>query len=81
MSSSKKNDWDVVKEITYAVVEEIKGRGTSFDDTLAKTLGVSGVYMVMYFPNSEIDFKLYFCVSYSANDFISITLWFLGLVT
>ena len=60
MSSSKKNDWDVVKEITYAVVEEIKGRGTSFDDTLAKTLGVSGDYMVMYIPNDHNDSKHYY---------------------
>ena len=47
MSSNGKDDWEVVKDITYVVVEEIKGKSTAFDDTLAKTLGVSGEYMVI----------------------------------
>ena len=59
MSSYKKDDWEVVKDITYKVVEEIKGRGTSFDETLAKTLEVSGEYMVIYILIDQIYSQLY----------------------
>ena len=55
MSTNKKNDWEVVKDITYDVVDELKGRGKAFDDTLAKTLGVGGLYKVMYTFSSLID--------------------------
>ena len=47
MATNKQNDWEVVKDITYDVVKEIKGKSSDFDDTLAKTLGVGGEYRVI----------------------------------
>ena len=46
MASKQFDDWEEVKDITNDVVEEQKGRGTAYEDTVAGTLGVKGEYMV-----------------------------------
>ena len=46
MTSNPNDDWELAKNITYAVVEEQIGRGRAYDEIVAKTLGVKGLYMV-----------------------------------
>ena len=50
MSVTSKNDeWRNIVDTTYEVVKDRIGRGSAFDKTLAKVLGVSAFYLVWLF--------------------------------
>ena len=46
MAGTTNDDWGEVKIIVYDVVIEQKGRGIAYEETVARTLGVNGQYMV-----------------------------------
>ena len=46
MAARINDDWDMVVDTTYTVVEEQLGRGVAFDHTLARTIQMSGLYEV-----------------------------------
>ena len=51
MATRINDDWDMVVDTTYTVVEEQLGRGVAFDRTLARTIQVSGLFEV----NKKLD--------------------------
>ena len=58
MAHHQDEDWEHVKDITYAVVNEQKGKGMAYEETVAGTLGVKGLYMVILSYASSIDYEL-----------------------
>ena len=46
MSHNYENDWENVKNSTYDVVLDQNGRGASYEETVAGTLGVKAQYLV-----------------------------------
>ena len=46
MVGTQIDDWGEVKTIAYDVVLEQTGRGFAYTETIARTLGVHGLYMV-----------------------------------
>ena len=50
MAAKKDEDWENVIETTYDVVEEQLARSRAFDRTLARTIGVAGLYEVYIWP-------------------------------
>merc|ERR1712062_403495 len=45
IKDNQKDEWDLVKGITYEIAEGQLARGFDFVNALARTLGVSGLYM------------------------------------
>ena len=70
------DEWQRILDITYNVVEEQLGNHRSFDETLAKTLKVSGLYVVSEKQGEYIQKYGFKCV---IQNFIPI-LHFEGLV-
>ena len=46
MAAKKDEDWENVIDTTYDVVEDQLARSQAFDRTLARTIGVAGLYEV-----------------------------------
>ena len=53
MATSKNDDWEDVIETTYDVVEDQLGRSRAFERTLARTIGVAGLYEVYLLALTE----------------------------
>ena len=56
MAAKKDEDWENVIETTYDVVEDQLARSRAFDRTLARTIGVAGLYEVYMWPLRETSY-------------------------
>ena len=56
MAAKKDEDWENVIETTYDVVDDQLARSRAFDRTLARTIGVAGLYEVNLWPLLEMSY-------------------------